>query len=70
MNPHESIVLNELNNPNEEFDYFYKIIDIGDEGVGKTNYLLGIAKNYYNQPELVILLNQPFATLYVMMKNI
>ena len=48
MDPRESTVSNALNNPNEIFDYFYKIIVIGDEGVGKTNFLLRIAKNVYD----------------------
>ena len=30
------------------FDYFYKIIVIGDECVGKTNFLLRISKGYYD----------------------
>jgi len=38
---------NAVNDPNEEFDYFYKIIVIGDEFVGKTNFLLRISKGYY-----------------------
>ena len=48
LDPRESAVSNALNNPNEAFDYFYKIIVIGDEGVGKTNFLLRVAKNYYD----------------------
>tara|TARA_A100001015_G_scaffold223921_1_gene252346 strand:+ start:369 stop:569 length:201 start_codon:yes stop_codon:yes gene_type:complete len=48
MHPRESAVSNALNDPTEAFDYFYKIIVIGDEGVGKTNFLLRIAKNYYD----------------------
>jgi GTPase SAR1 family protein len=39
---------NALNDPNEKFDYFYKIIVIGDEFVGKTNFLLRVSKNYYD----------------------
>jgi GTPase SAR1 family protein len=31
-----------LENPYESFDYFYKIIIIGDESVGKTNLLMRI----------------------------
>lgn len=43
---------NALNDPNESFDYFYKIIIIGDESVGKTNFLLRISQNYYEaQPK-------------------
>lgn len=38
-------ISNALNDPNEKFDYFYKIIMIGDEFVGKTNLLLRIARN-------------------------
>ena len=33
-----------LDDPNENFDYFYKIIFIGDEQVGKTNMLSRITK--------------------------
>jgi len=43
-----SHVSNAINDPNEEFDYFYKIIVIGDEFVGKTNFLLRISKGYYD----------------------
>lgn len=43
---------NALNDPNESFDYFYKIIIIGDESVGKTNFLLRISQNFYEaQPK-------------------
>ena len=38
-------VSNAINDPNEKFDYFYKIIVIGDEFVGKTNFLLRISRN-------------------------
>lgn len=41
-------VSNAIDNPNEHFDYFYKIIVIGDECVGKTNFLLRISKGYYD----------------------
>lgn len=41
-------VSNALNDPQELFDYFYKVIVIGDEGVGKTNFLLRICKNFYD----------------------
>ena len=41
-------VSNALNDPSEKFDYFYKIIVIGDEYVGKTNFLLRIARNQYD----------------------
>ena len=41
-------ISNALNDPNEKFDYFYKIIVIGDEFVGKTNFLLRVSKNYYD----------------------
>lgn len=43
---------NAVNDPQESFDYFYKIIIIGDESVGKTNFLLRISQNYYEaQPK-------------------
>jgi predicted NACHT family NTPase len=38
-----------IDNPNEAFDYFYKIIIIGDELVGKTNFLLRLAKGYFEK---------------------
>lgn len=38
-----------LEDPNEPFDYFYKFIIIGDELVGKTNFLLRIAKNKFEK---------------------
>jgi len=41
-------VSNAINDPSEAFDYFYKIIVIGDEYVGKTNFLLRISKGYYD----------------------
>ena len=41
-------VSNAINDPSEAFDYFYKIIVIGDEFVGKTNFLLRISKGYYD----------------------
>ena len=38
-----------LENPYEEFDYFYKLIVIGDEMVGKTNFLLRIARGHFEK---------------------
>jgi Ras-related protein Rab-11A len=35
-------------NPQQQFDYFYKIIIIGDENVGKTNLLLNISNRPFN----------------------
>ena len=43
-----SVQSNVLDNPEEEFDFFYKIIVIGDEVTGKTNFLLRVAKGYYD----------------------
>ena len=43
-----SVQSNALDNPSEQFDYFYKIIVIGDEVTGKTNFLLRCAKGYYD----------------------
>ena len=37
-----------LDNPDEEFDYFYKIIIIGDEITGKTNFLLRVVNGYFD----------------------
>lgn len=36
-----------LYDPYHQFDYFYKIIVIGDENVGKSNLLARITKNKY-----------------------
>ena len=36
-----------LDDPYENFDYFYKIIVIGDENVGKSNLLHRITKNQF-----------------------
>ena len=38
-----------LDDPTESFDYFYKIIVIGDESVGKTNFMLRITKGYFEK---------------------
>ena len=44
----DSVVSNAVNNPKEHFDYFYKIIVIGDECVGKTNFLLRMVHGFYD----------------------
>ena len=44
--PSESKVLED---PSEQFDYFYKFIIIGDELVGKTNLMLRIAKGAFQK---------------------
>ena len=38
-----------LDNPMESFDYFYKIIVIGDESVGKKNFMLRITKGTFEK---------------------
>ena len=41
-----------LDDPTESFDYFYKVIVIGDESVGKTNFMLRITKGIFeNKPK-------------------
>ena len=45
-NPNDSRALDD---PSESFDYFYKIIVIGDESVGKTNFMLRISKGYFEK---------------------
>lgn len=47
-NPRGSVESNAIDDPTESFDYFYKIIIIGDELVGKTNFLLRCAKGFYD----------------------
>lgn len=42
-----------LENPQEEFDYFYKFVIIGDEGVGKTNFMRRITgKSFDLKPKI------------------
>ena len=43
-----SVTSNVLDNPEEAFDFFYKIIIIGDEITGKTNFLLRVVKGYFD----------------------
>ena len=38
-----------LQNPHEYFDYFYKLIIIGDELTGKTNFLIRMTKNRFEK---------------------
>lgn len=38
-----------LEDPSESFDFFYKLIIIGDEQVGKSNLLLRMAKGYFDK---------------------
>jgi GTPase SAR1 family protein len=38
-----------LEDPTESFDFFYKLIIIGDEQVGKSNLLLRMAKGYFEK---------------------
>jgi len=42
------VTSNVLDNPEEAFDFFYKIIIIGDEITGKTNFLLRVVKGYFD----------------------
>jgi hypothetical protein len=46
LNKTESKVLED---PSESFDFFYKLIIIGDEQVGKSNLLLRMAKGYFDK---------------------
>ena len=48
--PRNSVVDNSavIDNPNEKFDYFYKILVIGDVRVGKTNFLLRCTRGEFN----------------------
>ena len=53
-----------LDDPNEDFDFFYKIIVIGDEQVGKTNLMLRICKNIFkNKPKVTYGVEFEFKTL-------
>ena len=36
-----------LDDPNEKFDFFYKIIVIGDNEVGKSNFMLRVTQNAF-----------------------
>lgn len=47
MFPRASVESNALDDPTEPFDFFYKLIIIGDAYVGKTNFLLRCARGYY-----------------------
>mmetsp|Transcript_1185 Transcript_1185/g.2168 ORF Transcript_1185/g.2168 Transcript_1185/m.2168 type:complete len:129 (+) Transcript_1185:1089-1475(+) len=38
-----------LDDPREDFDFFYKLIIIGDELVGKTNFLTRMTKNRFEK---------------------
>ena len=35
-------------NQNDEYDYLYKIVLVGDSGVGKSNLLTRFTKNEFN----------------------
>ncbi|KII62436.1 Ras-related protein Rab-11A [Thelohanellus kitauei] len=37
-----------MTNPNEDYDYLYKIVLIGDSGVGKSNLLSRFTRNEFN----------------------
>ncbi len=53
-----------LENPYESFDYFYKIIIIGDESVGKTNLLMRITKgNFVKKPKITYGVEFEFKTI-------
>jgi len=53
-----------LDNPYESFDYFYKIIVIGDESVGKTNLLMRITKGIFvDKPKVTYGVEFEFKTI-------
>ena len=53
-----------LENSYESFDYFYKIIIIGDESVRKTNLLMRITKgNFVKKPKITYGVEFEFKTI-------
>jgi len=47
-----SIYSRVLDDPTESFDYFYKLIVVGDESVGKSNFLFRIlGRNFDTSPK-------------------
>ena len=48
-NPPDKFTSQILDDKNEAFDFFYKLIVIGDEKVGKTNLMLRICQDRFNK---------------------
>jgi len=65
--PSESKILDD---PNEHFDYFYKFIIIGDELVGKSNFLLRIlGKKFEKKPKTTYGVEFTFKTVPLVNSN-
>ena len=59
-----------LDNPYESFDYFYKIIVIGDESVGKSNLLSRITKGkFVSKPTVTYGVEFEFKTIHLPNSN-
>ena len=59
-----------LDDPYESFDYFYKIIIIGDEQVGKTNLLLRVTKGIFEKkPKVTYGVEFEFKTIHLPNSN-
>ena len=59
---------NAINDPSEHFDYFYKIVLIGDLKVGKTNLLLRLTRDNY-EPEQKATFGVEFETKTTLLPN-
>lgn len=59
---------NAINDPLEHFDYFYKIVLIGDLKVGKTDLLLRLTRGTY-EPERKATFGVEFETKTTLLPN-
>ena len=67
MISHDSAV---IDNPNEFFDYLYKIIIIGDEQVGKSNFMLRITQDKFEKkPKVTYGVEFSLKTKYIPKSN-
>ena len=59
-----------LDDPQESFDFFYKFIVIGDESVGKSNFLLRVSKGYFvKKPKTTYGVEFEFKTIHLPNSN-
>lgn len=64
---HDSAI---IDNPNEYFDYLYKLIIIGDEQVGKTNFMLRITRDKFEKkPKTTYGVEFEFKTIHLPKSN-